>query len=119
MKNKLLSLAAASLLLAGCSKNENTTTSFNGKADTAGQSFATSSTVAIDAGTLQQNIRGFGGASILAWIGDLTSAQRTKAFDPSNGMGLSILRVRIPNSTADFAVEKPTIDAAKSFGASV
>lgn len=119
MKNKLLSFAAAGLLLASCSKNQNTVDNFAGKTDTAGQSFATASTVAIDASTLQQNIRGFGGASILAWIGDLTSAQRIKAFDPNNGMGLSILRVRIPNSTADFAVEKPTIDAAKSYGASV
>lgn len=73
----------------------------------------------IDANTTQQNISGFGGASILQWRGDLTAAQRQKLFSPADGLGLSVLRVRIPNSAADFAAEKPTIDAAKSFGAKV
>ena len=73
----------------------------------------------IDANVQQQNISGFGGASILQWRGDLTVAQRQKLFSPVDGLGLSVVRVRIPNSTADFAAEKPTIDAAKSFGAKV
>jgi glucuronoarabinoxylan endo-1,4-beta-xylanase len=73
----------------------------------------------IDANTLQQNISGFGGASILQWRGDLTIAQRQKLFSPTDGLGLSVVRVRIPNSATDFAAEKPTIDAAKSFGAKV
>ena len=73
----------------------------------------------IDANVSQQNISGFGGASILQWRGDLTSAQRQRLFSPTDGLGLSVLRVRIPNSAADFAAEKPTIEAAKSFGAKV
>jgi glucuronoarabinoxylan endo-1,4-beta-xylanase len=76
-------------------------------------------TAVINADTQQQNIRGFGGASIRGWIPDLTSAQAQKAFDVNNGIGLSILRVRIPHNSADFAAEKATIDRAKSYGASV
>jgi glucuronoarabinoxylan endo-1,4-beta-xylanase len=77
------------------------------------------STAVINAGTVQQTIQGFGGASILAWEADLTSTQRTKAFSTSSGIGLSILRVMVPTSSSSFAAEKPTIDAAKSYGAKV
>jgi glucuronoarabinoxylan endo-1,4-beta-xylanase len=76
-------------------------------------------TASIDANTVQQNIRGFGGASILGWINDLTAAQRTTAFSVDNGMGLSVLRVRISPNSGDWANEKATIDAAKSYGATV
>ncbi len=75
-------------------------------------------TATINAGTVQQYIRGFGGASIRGWIADLTAAQRTQAFSTS-GIGLSVLRVRVSPNSADFAAEKPTIDAAKSYGATV
>ena len=37
-------------------------------------------TAIIDAGIVQQTTQGFGGNSILAWITDLTSDQRIKAF---------------------------------------
>jgi glucuronoarabinoxylan endo-1,4-beta-xylanase len=119
MKKKFLSIAAAVVLLASCTKTQNTMPAPDDESIKSNKLLATSSTVSIDAGTLQQNIRGFGGASILAWIGDLTSAQRVTAFSTTSGIGLSILRVRIPNSSSAFAVEKPTIDAAKSYGASV
>ena len=76
-------------------------------------------TATINAGTVQQYIRGFGGASIRGWIPDLTAAQSTKAFSPTNGIGLSVLRVRISPNSGDWAAEKPTIDAAKSNGAMV
>ncbi len=77
-------------------------------------------TAAIDAGTVQQTLQGFGGASILAWEADLTSTQRTEAFSTSSGIGMSILRVMVPSTgTGSFAAEKPTIDAAKGFGARV
>jgi glucuronoarabinoxylan endo-1,4-beta-xylanase len=79
---------------------------------------AVQSTASIDASTVQQSIKGFGGANILAWTGDLTSAQRTTAFSPTTGIGLSIVRVRVPNASAQFAVEKATIDACKSYGGS-
>jgi len=63
-----------------------------------------------------KNHKGFGGANIVAWTGDLTSAQRNTAFPPTNGIGLSI--VRVPNSSSEFAAEKATIDTYKSFGGS-
>lgn len=110
MRKNLLGILAAAVLLASCSKqNENLV-----------ESQATlKGTAAINASSTQQNIRGFGGASIKTWIGDLTTDQRTKAFSPTNGIGLSVLRVRVPQNSSDFAGEKPTIDAAKSYGASV
>ena len=77
------------------------------------------STTTINAGSVQQTIRGFGGASIITWIGDLTSTQRTKAFSTSSGIGISVLRVMVPDNSANFAREKATIDVAKSYGASV
>jgi len=78
-----------------------------------------SASATVDAGTSQQTIQGFGGASILTWIADLTPDQRTKAFSASSGIGMSILRVMVPTSSTAFAAEKPTIDAAKGYGAKV
>ena len=48
----------------------------------------------------------------------MTSSQRTTAFSPSSGIGLSIVRVRVPNTSSEFAREKATIDACKSYGGS-
>jgi O-glycosyl hydrolase len=117
MKRNLLIPLAAILLLASCTKGQNKNVSPAN--NSASSTLAVQATATIDASTVQQNIRGFGGANIVAWIGDLTSAQRTTAFSPTSGIGLSVVRVRVPNSSADFAAEKPTIDAAKSYGASV
>jgi O-glycosyl hydrolase len=47
----------------------------------------------VDFGTTYQTIRGFGGST--AWLGQLTTAQATALFSATNGLGLSILRVRI------------------------
>ena len=47
----------------------------------------------VDFGTTYQTIRGFGGST--AWLGQLTTQQATALFDPTNGLGLNILRVRI------------------------
>ncbi|SDG20027.1 glycoside hydrolase [Chitinophaga filiformis] len=76
-------------------------------------------TATIDANTVQQTIQGFGGMSVPIWIGDLTADQRTKAFSTSSGIGMSILRVMVPPNSSQFAAEKATIDAAKSYGAKV
>lgn len=121
MKNTLLGMATgALLLLAGCSKNQDAEPQNTLQtSDTLGVTLATSANAAIDASTVQQTIQGFGGASILAWESDLTSDQRTKAFSNTSGIGLSILRVMVPTSSSSFAAEKPTIDAAKSYGAKV
>ncbi|MDN5284598.1 MAG: xylanase [Mucilaginibacter sp.] len=118
MKRNLLIPLAAILLLASCTKGQNKN-KLPAENNSVLSTSAVQATATIDASTVQQNIRGFGGANLVAWIGDLTSAQRTTAFSPINGIGLSVVRVRVPNSNADFAAEKPTIDAAKSYGASV
>jgi len=57
------------------------------------------SAVAVSFGTTYQTISGFGGST--AWLGTLTSAQATALFSQTNGLGLSILRMRIdPQGTA-------------------
>jgi glucuronoarabinoxylan endo-1,4-beta-xylanase len=122
MKKKLLQIATAILLLAaGCTKNQTQPelTRENMGDKQKGTNAAILATATIDANTVQQKIQGFGGASILTWISDLTSDQRTKAFSTSSGIGLSILRVMVPTNSSNFAAEKPTIDVAKSFGAKV
>ena len=109
---KVVALFAVLFLITGCSKKET-------PAPVVVPPVLLNATAIIDAGTVQQTIQGFGGASILTWIADLTSDQRTKAFSPTSGIGLSILRVMVPDDMSKFAAEKPTIDAAKSFGAKV
>lgn len=109
MKKIPLCLFYAALLITACSKKETKEQE---------SQLMEKGTATINATTVQQSIKGFGGANILAWTGDLTSAQRTTAFSPTSGIGLSLVRVRVPNSSSDFAVEKATIDACKSYGGS-
>jgi glucuronoarabinoxylan endo-1,4-beta-xylanase len=111
MKTKLFSALAVFLVLLSCSKKEDAITDESQK--------TLKATATIDAGTVQQTVQGFGGASIITWIGDLTSAQRTTAFSTTSGIGMSILRVMVPDNSSNFAREKTTIDAAKSYGAKV
>jgi len=113
MKKILIGLGAGLFLLSGCKKQQEKTP------DSTTSQAREEATAVINAGTVQQNIRGFGGASIRGWIADLTSDQRTKAFSASSGIGISVLRVRVSPNSSDFAAEKATIDAAKSYGASV
>lgn len=115
MKKDLTSFLAIIVLLAGCSK-KNTPAE---KDDPSGVVATEEATAAVNASTVQQTVQGFGGASIPIWIADLTSDQRTKAFSTTSGIGMSILRVMVPDNSSRFAAEKPTIDAAKSFGARV
>jgi O-glycosyl hydrolase len=49
--------------------------------------------VTVDFGASDQVIRGFGGST--AWLGQMPQAVATGLFDPSKGLGLSILRLRI------------------------
>ena len=49
--------------------------------------------VTVDFGTTYQTIRGFGGST--AWLGHMPSAVSTELFNPTSGLGLSILRLRI------------------------
>src|SRR5262245_47161244 len=114
MKKVVIALTATVLLLS-CKKQQQIKPGDNNDARTASEE----ATCAINAGTVQQNIRGFGGASIRGWIADLTSDQRTTTFSAGSGIGLSVLRVRVSPNSSDFAAEKPTIDAAKANGAMV
>jgi glucuronoarabinoxylan endo-1,4-beta-xylanase len=109
MKKSLFACLLAASVLLGCSKDE----------DLSNEQNIEKGTATIAAGTVQQTIQGFGGASILAWQADLTSDQRTKAFSTTNGIGMSILRVMVPDNSSNFAREKSTIDVAKSYGAKV
>jgi O-glycosyl hydrolase len=79
-------------------------------------SMDTAGITTIDAETVQQEIAGFGGADIIEWTGDLTADQRITAFSPSSGIGLSIVRVRVPVDKSRFPLAKASIDACKSYG---
>jgi glucuronoarabinoxylan endo-1,4-beta-xylanase len=76
-------------------------------------------TATIDANTVQQYIRGFGAANIIGWRDDINSADRTTAFSVDNGLGFSVLRVRVSPNSGDWSANQATIDAAKSHGAMV
>lgn len=120
MKRMLTGSLAIALLFAACAKQTaSEPPTISEHEETPGRQPREEATAVVNAGTVQQYIRGYGGASIRGWIADLTTAQRTTAFSASSGIGLSVLRVRVSPNSADFAAEKPTIDAAKSFGATV
>jgi O-glycosyl hydrolase len=77
-----------------------------------------SQTVTIDLNTEYQPIAGFGGVNMPGWIPDLSLDLVDKAFGNEPGqMGLSILRVRVPNDTTQFFREVPTAVRAKNHGA--
>jgi len=117
MKTKVLGLVLAALCLItfGCKKAGDSTTN-TGPVTPA---VIPGTSASVDLSTVQQIVEGFGGASILQYIADLTSDQRTTAFSPTTGIGMSILRVAVDTSSSAFAAEVPTINAAKSFGAKV
>lgn len=78
------------------------------------------STVYLD--SVQQYIRGFGGANILGWRPAMTADQIQKAFGAGEGeLGFSILRLRIPfNADAgEFGANVPVAQMAQSLGAIV
>lgn len=98
-------------LLFGCKRQDNPVVSQpNPEVDTA------ATTAVISPDSVQQTIFGFGGADIIDWTGDLTSDQRVTAFSPTSGIGLSIVRVRVPVDKSEFGKAKATIDACKSYG---
>lgn len=108
------------VLIGGCSNEQPTQATLpseQGLAGLQGPMMAVTGTATINASTVQQSIKGFGGANIIGWTSDLTSAQRTTAFSTS-GIGLSIVRVRVSPNSGDWAANKATIDACKSNGGS-
>ncbi|MFJ8578358.1 carbohydrate-binding protein [Micromonospora sp. NPDC093277] len=68
----------------------------------------------------RQSIRGFGGMNHPLWIDDLTPSQRDTAFDNGqDDLGLSILRIPVPEDRADWSRTLATAQAAAGKGASV
>lgn len=110
--NRILVILIAAILLFGCKKQAANIPPQTTPAPT----IDTLATAMIDANTTQQAIYGFGGADIIDWTGDLTPAQRDTAFSPTQGIGLSIVRVRVPVDSTEFNQAKATIDACKSYG---
>lgn len=76
-------------------------------------------TATINANTVQQIIRGYGAANIIGWRNDMTSTDRNLAFSVTNGIGLSVLRVRVSPNSSDWASNKASIDAARANGAMI
>ncbi|WP_269321532.1 cellulose binding domain-containing protein [Herbidospora cretacea] len=82
-----------------------------------GASEAAAATAVIDPSTQRQTIRGFGGMAHAAWIGDLTAAQRETAFGTGEGrLGFSVLRIPVPESSADFSRDLATARRAAELG---
>jgi glucuronoarabinoxylan endo-1,4-beta-xylanase len=94
------------------------TTSAVGASGTASATAA--ATAVIDPAARRQTIRGFGGMTHSAWIGDLTAAQRDTAFGTSEGrLGLSVLRIPVPENQADWSRDLATAKRATELGATV
>ena len=109
---RLLIIVLIVLLFSGCKKGE-TPSSPGNKPPIVDTSAVT---IQIDASHAYQLIYGFGGADIVEWTGDLTPDERIKAFSPETGIGLSIVRLRVPVDSSRFAEAKATVDACKSYG---
>ncbi|MBE1583396.1 glycoside hydrolase family 30 beta sandwich domain-containing protein [Nonomuraea angiospora] len=74
----------------------------------------------VDASVQRQTIRGFGGMTHTAWIGDLTAAQRETAFGTGEGrLGFSVLRMPVPENQADWGRDVATARRAIELGATV
>jgi O-glycosyl hydrolase len=75
----------------------------------------------IDLASQQQYIRGFGGMNFPRWAaGDLGASNIDKAFGAGDGqIGLTVLRIDIPPSSAQWSGEIATAVGAKSHGAIV
>ncbi len=72
--------------------------------------------------SVQQYIRGFGGANILPWRPAMTVGEMQKAFGAGEGdLGFSILRLRIPftDDVNEFNPQLQVAQLAQSFGAIV
>lgn len=94
------------------------TTSAAGASDTTAVTAA--ATAVIDPSATRQTIRGFGGMSHAAWIGDLTAAQRDTAFGTADGqLGFSLLRIPVPEDRANWNRDLATAKRAAQLGATV
>ncbi|GAB3610355.1 hypothetical protein GCM10027414_24810 [Humibacter ginsengiterrae] len=74
----------------------------------------------VDPHEQHQVIRGFGGMNHTAWIGDLTPSQRNTAFgNGQDDLGLTVLRIPVPEDRADWGLDLATAQTAASKGALV
>ncbi|MGW6505709.1 glycoside hydrolase family 30 beta sandwich domain-containing protein [Nonomuraea angiospora] len=86
----------------------------------AGAAVTAAAAVVIDRSAQRQTIRGFGGMTHAAWIGDLTAAQRDTAFGTGEGrLGFSVLRIPVPENQADWSRDLATARRATELGVSV
>ncbi|MDQ0604670.1 glucuronoarabinoxylan endo-1,4-beta-xylanase [Streptomyces canus] len=77
-------------------------------------------TAVIDPSATRQTIRGFGGMTHSAWIGDLTAAQRDMAFGTGDGqLGFTVLRIPVPEDRAVWNRDLATAQRAVERGAAV
>ncbi|MFF3736911.1 glucuronoxylanase [Streptomyces sp. NPDC002566] len=77
-------------------------------------------TAVIDPSARRQTIRGFGGMTHSAWIGDLTAAQRDTAFGNGDGrLGFSLLRIPVPEDRSAWSRDLATAKRAVELGATV
>ncbi|WP_216588279.1 glycoside hydrolase family 30 beta sandwich domain-containing protein [Streptomyces brasiliscabiei] len=77
-------------------------------------------TAVIDLSVQRQTIRGFGGMTHSAWIGDLTPAQRDTAFGTGEGsLGFSVLRIPVPEDQSNWSRDVATARRAVELGATV
>ncbi len=80
---------------------------------------ASAQNATVTIGSQKQFIRGFGGMSHAAWIGDMTAAQRALAFGNGDGqLGFSILRIPVSDGNPD-TLNVATARAAIAAGALV
>lgn len=99
------------LLAAGCSKDD----TINGTSDN-----IEDGTVSIDLANTHQVIGGFGAANILPWRPDMTVDQVNKTFGTEDGqLGFTILRLRIPPDTSQFAMQVATAQLAHALGVKI
>lgn len=76
----------------------------------------------VDPSTSYQSIRGFGGINLPDWIsqGDLTDAQRQKAFgNGADELGLTVLRIYASDDSNAWSRAVPTAKFAQKMGATV
>ena len=100
------------VLMAGCSKKDDT---INGPSEN-----DEPGTVIIDLANTQQVVKGFGAANILPWRPDMTVDQVNKAFGTGEGqLGFTILRLRVPPDTSEFALQVSTAQLAYSLGVKI
>jgi glucuronoarabinoxylan endo-1,4-beta-xylanase len=97
--------------VAGCSKED----TINGPSDN-----GEVGTVSVDLANTHQVIRGFGAANILPWRPDMTVDQINEAFGTGAGqLGFTILRLRIPPDTSQFALQIATAQLANALGVKI